>query len=223
MGTKIQRAVGVGAPFINVFPIPIHEQRAPTTTDDQYPPGQEWFDDSQSPSILYQYVGNGIWNASSSTSGVSTLTGNTGTASPASGNIAIVGIGAVSVAGSGSTLTISATIPASFTWNDNATSLTMVSNNGYLVKSASQQSFTLPTTAALGDLIEIVWVSGAGGFRITQSAGQQIRYSGNLTTAGATGTLTSSSVGNTVHLVCTTAGASSFWVVDFNQGPLTAA
>jgi hypothetical protein len=46
---------------------------------------------------------------------------------------------------------------------------------------------------------------GAGGFLLTQGAGQQILIAGTNTTLGAAGTLASSDKGDGVSLVCTTA------------------
>ena len=61
MGTKINRAVGVGQGVVEVFPIPIIAQRAPATTDTDYPLGQQWLDESQSPSVMYFHIGSGSW------------------------------------------------------------------------------------------------------------------------------------------------------------------
>ena len=63
MGNRIQQAVGLGAPFVKVFPVPVIAQRAPSdTTDLEYPQGQLWFDNSVDP--VQGYVFNGsVWNA----------------------------------------------------------------------------------------------------------------------------------------------------------------
>lgn len=64
MATKIQQALGLGAPFINVFPAPVISERAPATTDTLYPQGQVWVYNNQSTGevIIYQHEGNGVWN-----------------------------------------------------------------------------------------------------------------------------------------------------------------
>lgn len=62
----------------------------------------------------------------------------------------------------------------------------MSSNSVYHVNNASRTTLTLPTTSAVGDRIE-VWGVGAGGWVIAQNASQQIRWLGQITTAGTSG------------------------------------
>lgn len=62
MGNRIQRAYGIGAPYINVFPVPVSAQRAPVSgVDVDYPQGQVWFDNSVSPVVEYVFDGHGNW------------------------------------------------------------------------------------------------------------------------------------------------------------------
>lgn len=64
MGTRIQKAYGVGGPLLPVMPTPIIAERSPVDgIDTEYPQGQEWFDNSQSPPVLYTFVDgtNGTW------------------------------------------------------------------------------------------------------------------------------------------------------------------
>lgn len=63
MGTRIQQALGLGGPFINVFPPPFIALRAPTSSDTSYPLGQVWIDNSVSPAVSYEFVdsANGTW------------------------------------------------------------------------------------------------------------------------------------------------------------------
>ncbi len=73
MGTQIQKAYGLGGPLLDVFPVPILAQRAPTTSDVNFPQGQIWFDNSVSPGVEYTYDRpSGTWqtggNAEATTS-----------------------------------------------------------------------------------------------------------------------------------------------------------
>lgn len=62
MGNRIQRAYGIGVPYVNVFPIPISAERAPVSGQDtEYPQGQAWFDNSVSPVVEYVFDGHGTW------------------------------------------------------------------------------------------------------------------------------------------------------------------
>jgi hypothetical protein len=199
----------------NRISVPIYEERDPTVNDINYFLGQPWLNKlTGSYWVLVQFtivskVQQAVWNNfnASSTGSISFVAGT---------GINITG----SPAGFGGTVTISNTAAGSgFTWNDNATSRTMVSGNGYLVKAGAQQTFVLPTSSAVGDLVEVCWVSGAGGWKITQAAGQQVRFAATTTTVGTGGSLTSTSVGNTIRLVCTTANTT--WLADYNIGTIT--
>jgi hypothetical protein len=77
MGTRIQKAYGVGGPLINVFPIPILSQRAPTSSDVNYPQGQVWYDKSVSPNVEYTYNGDGTWQAGGNAQATTTVVGIT--------------------------------------------------------------------------------------------------------------------------------------------------
>src|SRR5574338_1695156 len=89
--------------------------------------------------------------------------------------------------GSGS-ITISAT---DVSWSTVSTNQSMVSNNGYIaISPGGALTFALPAASAVGDILEII-LYGATSFQITQAAGQQIRIGNQQTTAGATGSLTS--------------------------------
>lgn len=62
MGTRILNAYGVGGPLIPVFPPPIQAERAPASSDTQYPQGQVWFDNSVSPPVQYIFDGFSAWD-----------------------------------------------------------------------------------------------------------------------------------------------------------------
>jgi hypothetical protein len=103
------------------------------------------------------------------------------------------------------------------TWNSGATGGAMAINNGYIVTSATLQTFTLPAVSAVGDVLELIRPSGAGGWTIALSAGQSIQFASTLLT-GPVGALSSTAIGDAVHLVCTTANTT--WLVDYSIGSL---
>lgn len=59
----LKQAVGRNQPFVDVQSPPIIAQRAPATSDTNYPKGASWIDDSVSPAILYWHIGGGDWNS----------------------------------------------------------------------------------------------------------------------------------------------------------------
>lgn len=100
--------------------------------------------------------------------------------------------------------------------NVTGTSQQAAVNSAYLANNASQVTVTLPTTAAVGDRVEVIgW--GAGGWRIAQNASQTITYGTNFTTTAGTGDgIVSSSRYDSVVLVCTTANTG--WSVELANG-----
>ncbi len=105
--------------------------------------------------------------------------------------------------------------------DETGSSVTMATNTGYTSDDgASLVTFTLPTTSAIGDWVEING-KGSGGWTIVQATGQQIHL-GNLTsTLGATGTLSSSNQWDCVRLRCLT--ANTIWTIVSAVGNLTIA
>lgn len=59
---QILEAVGRSQPFVKVQPPVIVAQRAPASTDTDYPKGQGWLDESASPAALYTHIGGGTWD-----------------------------------------------------------------------------------------------------------------------------------------------------------------
>lgn len=76
----------------------------------------------------------------------------------------------------------------------------MFPNTGYIANSASQIVFVLPTTSEVTTQIRVVG-QGAGGWSITQGAGQSIHVGPGVTTVGAAGHVDSTSHTDTVHLI----------------------
>lgn len=131
-----------------------------------------------------------------------TLTGDTGGAlSPTAGNWNILGGVGCTVNGSGSTLTINIA-GGGDDWSVISANQTAVVNNGYFCNKAGTLALALPATSVVGDVIEVANINTATGVQFIQSAGQRIFISGTSSTLGATGTLTSSAVGDSLKIVC---------------------
>lgn len=148
---------------------------------------------------------------------------DSGTATPASNSFSIVGAGGASTSASGSTVTVTASGGGGgTTWSEITTATkTMVVAEGYVSNRAGGVTYTLPATATLGD--EMYVVGKAGTWVIAQNASQQILVGSGATTVGAGGSVTSTDAGDTIHLVCTTGGASTVWRAISAVGNLTLA
>ncbi len=127
------------------------------------------------------------------------------------------GTGVTVTNGAGS-ITISAN--GTGTWVDETgASVTMATNTGYTSDDgATLVTFTLPTTSAIGDYVEING-KAAGLFTIAQASGQQIHFGSLATTLGATGTISSTLQYDAIRLRCLT--ANTIWSVVSSQGNLT--
>lgn len=113
---------------------------------------------------------------------------------------------------------VALTTPAGgFTWTDvtGATQALSVSN-GYFTNRGAGVTYTLPATAALGDCIKIDGKLGIT--TIAQNANQSIRFSSLTSTVGVGGTLVGTNLGDCITLRCSTAGASTVWVVENSMG-----
>lgn len=105
------------------------------------------------------------------------------------------------------------------TWNEvTTTSQSLAIANGYVMNNASQVIGTLPASAVFGSVIRIVG-KGAGGWKVTQNAGQTIHFDGNNTTTGTGGSLNSQSTFDCIDLLCITANTD--WVVTSSIGNIT--
>lgn len=97
---------------------------------------------------------------------------------------------------------VSALTPWQF---ETTTAQTLQAGDKYFGDNAAQVVFTLPTSATAGTEIEIAGVSGQGGWRISQNAGQSMTVRGLTTTTGASGYVESTDETDSVRLVCTIA------------------
>lgn len=80
----------------------------------------------------------------------------------------------------------------------------MAVNTGYVANRATLVTFTLPATAAVGDVVEIVGV-GAGGWQIDQNAGDIVHVGNTSSLAGTGGHTASSNRYDSIRLVCVVA------------------
>lgn len=106
-----------------------------------------------------------------------------------------------------------ATIPSGggFTWNTvSGTSQSAAVNNGYIANNASLVTVTLPSTASVGDIVEVAG-KGAGGWSIAQNSSQVIHMDGVDSTTGTGGSLSSTVRYDAVRLLCITANTD--WLV----------
>jgi hypothetical protein len=95
----------------------------------------------------------------------------------------------------------------------------MAVNNGYIEASAGiALNMTLPAVSAVGDIIELT-ADDALGWILVQGAGQTVHFGNQDTTTGATGSLASTDIGDTVRVVCTIANLD--WRVLSSIGNLT--
>lgn len=96
------------------------------------------------------------------------------------------------------------------TWTDvTGATQTLAVGNGYITDRGGGVTYTLPSTASLGDIIEIVGKAGLA--TITPNANQQINIGSASGTVGVTGTAVATNAGDCIQLRCTTSGASTVW------------
>lgn len=118
-------------------------------------------------------------------------------------------------------ITIAATGAGAFAWSVITANQTAAVNKGYFCNKAGTLTLALPATSAVGDVIEVNNINTATGTQFTQAAGQQIFIGSSSTTLGATGTLTSSAVGDSLKIVCSVANTT--WRVTSGWGNWTPA
>ena len=109
----------------------------------------------------------------------------------------------ISITNGAGTITI-ANAGAGPSWSFIAASQPMVADNGYVCNGGGALVLTLPAVAAQGSEIEI-YLDGAASWQIAQLAGQSILYANTHTTGGIGGSITSTSQGDSIRLLCVTA------------------
>ena len=119
---------------------------------------------------------------------------------------------------SGTTLVSSGTFLPMPTTVVTGTSQTAATNNGYIANNASLCTITMPSTAAVGDSLEIGGI-GAGGWKLAQNASQVINFGNVATTTGTGGSIASTNQYDHIKIKCVIANTG--WVVMMAQGNLT--
>jgi hypothetical protein len=106
----------------------------------------------------------------------------------------------------------------SIIWSAASSATTISLGNGYYANNASTAvAFTLPATPTAGGTFKIAGV-GAAGWSIGQTGSQTIIYGNKSTTAGSSGSLASSAIGDSVEILYT--GSNTFIVLN-SVGNLT--
>jgi len=97
-------------------------------------------------------------------------------------------------------------------WSEvTGTTQALAVNTGYILNHATTMIVaTLPSTAALGDVIRIVG-KGAAMWKVAQNASQYIRFAGLTTTTGIGGYLQAENAYDCIEIMCTT--ANNGWTV----------
>jgi hypothetical protein len=99
------------------------------------------------------------------------------------------------------------------------TSQSAAVNNAYISNNAGLCTITLPSTAAVGDTIQVGGL-GAGGWKVAQNASQLIHIGSAVTTTGTGGSLASTNAGDTIAQIrCVVANTT--WVCFGIQGNIT--
>lgn len=113
-----------------------------------------------------------------------------------------------------------ATGSGGLTWNNvTGTSQTMAVNNGYVVDSASEITFTLPSSPSFGDIVAVAGYN-TGQFKIAQNAGDEILFGDAQTTTGVTGEISANDNGCSIEIICVDA-ATNTWTVRSSVGAFT--
>lgn len=93
-------------------------------------------------------------------------------------------------------------IAAGVPWQINTSGpVNMLSDQGYISNGVSQITYNLPSSVAVGDIIDMSSMSSSG-FFISQGSSQYIIYGNQTSTVGVGGSLSSSATGDCISLLC---------------------
>ena len=155
--------------------VPVIQSRAPATSDSDYPVGKVWVDSTNNASYILTSLSSsggtvfGTWTAQGGGAAqVSTLSGDTGTATPSSGDIEIAGTSnQLTTAATGATVTLS--LPTSLTAPGSVTATTSI-------------------TAVLGD------ITATNGDFVLSTAGNKLNIAAGSNASVGQSTLTAGTV-----------------------------
>lgn len=105
-----------------------------------------------------------------------------------------------------------------FTWQTIGASQTLAVNNAYICNAGATLNLALPTTCAVGDMIEVL-LDGSTAWNVTQAAGQQVRVGTLQTTAGVGGSIGSNNQGDWIQILCVVANTT--FTANVKQGNVT--
>jgi len=143
------------------------------------------------------------WDSTNHILYVCTTSGNAGNAVWMKSISLIAGTG-MTISQSGANITLSVS-GSGTSWVDvTGTTQAMVSNTSYVPDNSGLVTLTLPVTSFFGDVIDVVG-KGAGGWIISQGAGQQVVLGSSSTTSGVGGSVASTNRNDSLSLVCTVA------------------
>ena len=168
------------------------------------------------------YADNVDFSSGSPVTGQVTTDGQLLIGATASPNIRVATLTAgagISIMNGAGSITITNTGSA-FPWTEVTINTSLAVNTGYISNGGALLTHTLPGTAAIGDVIEILG-KGAGLFKIAQPASVTVHFGGTSTTTGVGGSLTSLNQYDTITLKCliantdwsVTSASSNFTVV----------
>lgn len=181
---------------------------APTTANNTFTVPTFWIDPAEGLAwmLLGKPMGVADWALIASAAGDITMihTPDGNTVLPSEGLINFLNGSGVSITGSGNNVTFTST-GGGVTWvSVSGTSQALAAGDAYVPTNGSQTAFSLPSTASFGDFF-IISGLGAGGWTVTQGAGQSVIVGNATTTVGVGGSITSTSRYDSLQIVCVTA------------------
>ena len=158
-------------------------------------------------------------NGSSGSAGSAGSSGSSGTTGSSGSSGTVGSSGSSGTSGSaGSSGTNGATGSLSAWTEVTGTTQALAVNNSYIMNNAGLVTGTLPSTAAVGSVIEVTG-KGTGGWKIAQNASGVIHFGNKDTTVGTGGSLASLNIRDTVRIVCVV--ANNEWNVLSSVGNMT--
>ena len=141
-----------------------------------------------------------------------------GVAVPVANQLNIFGAGGASTSAVGNTITVTAS-GSGYNWQvvtSASNPVTLVNNNGYIVKGALPVNFILPAAAAVGNTYKIVGTSNL--WTIAQNAGQSITVGKLTSTSGIGGSVAATMVSDSIELICVTTNL-EFYEIQIQGNP----